>query len=132
MGSRVGPIDYLLDSNVLIYVLSQHNAEAVEFLANTRIGSHAISMVTWMEVLAGATALDIDETRQFLSEFELVEISKEIAETTVSIRRSTRLKLPDAIIYATALATGRTLVTFNSRDFAPGTTLVRLLGVRNS
>jgi predicted nucleic acid-binding protein len=28
------------------------------------------------------------------------------------------MKLPDAVIYATALVAGRTLVTFNTRDFA--------------
>ncbi len=37
------------------------------------------------------------------------------------VRKTTRLKLPDAIIYSTALAMGRTLLTLNSRDFPPGT-----------
>ena len=129
MGSRVGSVDYLFDSNVLIYVLNRYNADAVELLANTPSGSRAISMITWMEVLAGATALDTDDTRQFLSDFQVIELTKEITETTVGIRRSMRLKLPDSIIYATAVATGRTLVTFNSRDFPSGTPLVHLLGV---
>ena len=40
------------------------------------------------------------------------------------LRQTMRLKLPDAIIYATALETGRTLVTMNSRDFPPGTEAV--------
>ena len=132
MGSGVGPIDYLFDSNVLIYVLNRYNDAALEFLSSTPINSRAISMITWMEVLAGATAPDVDETRRFLNDFQLVELTKEIAETTVSIRRSMRLKLPDAIIYATAITTGRTLVTFNSRDFSPGTPLTRLLGIRPS
>ena len=46
-------------------------------------------------------------------------------ERTILVRRQMRLKLPDAIIYASALVTGRTLVTYNTRDFALGTPSVR-------
>jgi predicted nucleic acid-binding protein len=44
-------------------------------------------------------------------------ITVEIAERAVRLRRTMRLKLPDAIIEATALTSGRTLVTHNTRDF---------------
>ena len=129
MESGVGPIDYLFDSNVLIYVLNRYDG-AEDFLAETPVRSRAISMITWMEVLAGATAVDESDTRQFLDDFETIEMTREIAEVAVRIRRGMRLKLPDAIIYATALHSGRTLVTFNSRDFTPGTPQVQLLNLR--
>jgi hypothetical protein len=50
---------------------------------------------------------------------EVVPISGEIAELTVNIRRSRRLKLPDAIILATARHLGCVLLTRNTKDFDP-------------
>lgn len=43
-----------------------------------------------------------------------------VAQEAVRLRRAGRLRLPDAIIYATARVHGRTLVTRNTRDFPEG------------
>ena len=88
-----------------------------------RCGDRGISIVTWMEVLAGATAAQDDEARSFLLNFQLLPLTSEIAERAVKIRRSSKVKLPDAIIQATAQSEGRVLLTRNTRDFpasAPG------------
>jgi predicted nucleic acid-binding protein len=58
-----------------------------------------------------------NQTRKFLGGFEVISVTPEIAETAVAVRKQQKLTLPDAIFYATALATGRTLVTYNDRDF---------------
>ena len=43
-----------------------------------------------------------NKCRSFLARFDVVEVSLEIAEKTVRIRCEHRIKLPDAIIWATA------------------------------
>ena len=44
--------------------------------------------------------------------------TSEIAERTISIRKSLRIKVPDAIIAATALEYSLQLVSRNEEDFA--------------
>ena len=81
--------------------------------------SPVISIVTWIEVMTGLLD-EGSETRgrRLMAAFELVPLSAEIAEETVRVRRERRLKLPDAIILATARARGLTLVTRNTKDFS--------------
>ena len=55
---------------------------------------------------------------QFLRDnFDIVETGFEVAEFAIDIRRSKRLKLPDATIYATAKYLHVPLITFNTKDF---------------
>ena len=56
-------------------------------------------------------------TRVFLEGFRMVPMDGVIAQETVLLRRSHRIKLPDAIIWATARRTDRLPVTRNTRDF---------------
>lgn len=104
----------LFDSCILIDYL-QGLPEAREELK--RYDRSAISIVTWMEVMVGADASVEAATRAFLSAFETIGVDAEIAERAVAIRRERRMRLPDAIIKATADVAGALLVTRNSRDF---------------
>jgi hypothetical protein len=88
--------------------------------ARAACGQHsdrAISIITWMEVTAGATAANEDDTRTFLLNFQPLPLTPEVAERVVAIRRANKIKLPDAIIQATAEVEGRVLITRNTRDF---------------
>jgi predicted nucleic acid-binding protein len=49
-----------------------------------------------------------------------------VAEEAVRIRRQRRLKLPDAIILATARVHGLVLVTRNTKDFDPADPAIRI------
>jgi hypothetical protein len=91
-----------------------------------RHADRAISIITWMEVLAGATASEEDRTRMFLRNFHPVALTAEVAEHAAAIRRTTKIKLPDAIIQATAEVEGRTLITRNTRDFSAGARGIRV------
>ena len=104
----------LFDTNILIDYLNGIPAAKREL---DRYESCSISMVTWMEVLGGSERRLDDTTRAFLNRFIAIPIGEPIAERAVRLRRERRLKLPDAIILATALETGLMLVTRNSKDF---------------
>lgn len=61
---------------------------------------------------------DNDETtREFLDNFTIIDLNKEIAEISISIRKEHKIKLPDAIIWATAKYCNGLLITRNTKDF---------------
>ncbi len=106
----------LLDTNILIDHLNAVPPARAEI---ARYDDRAISIITWMEVMVGAKEELADATRRFLEGFEVVDLKEPIAERAVALRRQYRIKLPDAIIWATAQTTGRLLVTRNTKDFPP-------------
>ena len=107
-------VNALFDTNILIDFLNGSPAARDEI---ARYEDSSISVVTWMEVMVGAPEGAADATRSFLGRFGLVEIDGKVAEAAVQLRRSKRLKLPDAIVWASAATQGRLLVTRNTKDF---------------
>ncbi|AUS67819.1 PIN domain-containing protein [Escherichia albertii] len=107
----------LFDTNILIDLFSGR-IEAKQALEAWPL-QNAISLVTWMEVLAGAKKYNQEHRiRIAMSAFNVIGISQDIAERSVALRQEYRMKLPDAIILATAQIYGFELVTRNTRDFA--------------
>ncbi|MRS91928.1 PIN domain-containing protein [Enterobacteriaceae bacterium RIT714] len=107
----------LFDTNILIDLFSgrREAMETIEQYASQR----AISLVTWMEVMVGAKKYRQEhQTRIALSAFEIIDVSKVIAERSVQLRQEHGMKLPDAIILATAQVHHRSLLTRNTKDFA--------------
>ena len=56
-------------------------------------------------------------TAELLDAFEEISIDQEVKSVAISIRRAYKLKIPDAIIAATALHLGIPLITRNVKDF---------------
>lgn len=106
----------LFDTNIVIDYLVGVPQAAHEI---ERYSDRAISVVTWIEVLAGSEPDEEEDHQAFLRKFRLIAVSDAIAQEAVRIRRRTRLKLPDAIILASARVEGRVLITRNTRDFSP-------------
>ncbi len=104
----------LLDTNILIDYLNAV-PEARDEIA--RYDRPAISIITWMEVMVGAPEAAQGATRAFLDDFDLIELDDVIADQAVALRRRHRMKLPDAVIWASALAGGRLLVTRDVKAF---------------
>ena len=113
----------LFDTNILIDYLNGMPAARDEL---GRYDDRAISIVTWMEVLAGATPKVEEATRAFLDGFEIIALDNPIAELAVLLRKRNRIKLPDAIILASAEANARLLVTRNTKDFKASDPGVRI------
>ena len=105
----------LLDSNIIIY-LSKREVP-LSFL--DQFDEHYISVITYMEVL-GYQFRDPKEEefiREMIEVFRILFIDQKIADMAIDIRRKRRIKLPDAIIAATAKVLNLYLVTRNIDDF---------------
>ena len=113
----------LIDSNILIDYLRDVPAARVEL---SLYNDPAISAVSWIEVMAGASSANEAVTRSFLDRFEMIHLDEAIAERAVLIRRQHRLKLPDAITLASAQVTGRLFVTRDAKNFAKIDPTVRI------
>jgi predicted nucleic acid-binding protein len=113
----------LFDTNILIDFLNGVGEAKTEL---DRYDGRAISIVTWMEVMAGARPEVEAATRTFLDSFERVAIDDLVAEQAVALRRQARIKLPDAIIWASARSRSMLLVTRNTKDFPPAEPSVRV------
>ena len=110
----------LFDTNILIDFLNAVPPARTEIALYE---GKAISIVSWMEVLIGAGPEVEAGTREFLNGFEIIGLTGDIAERAVALRRKHRIRLPDAVIWATADVHSLLLVTRNETDFssdAPG------------
>ena len=108
-------LNALLDSDILLDFLDGHAPAAREI---SRYGECCISIISWMEVMAGArTEADEDVRRGFLAHFRIIALTAHVAAEAVKLRREHRLKLPDAVIWASALSENCLLVTRNTKDF---------------
>ena len=105
----------VFDTNIIIDYLKGMDAAREELDRHER---PLLSVVSWMEVMVGA--MNEDEgarIRRFLTRFDTLGIDADVADIAVQIRRERRIRLPDAIIWATARAQDALLVTRNTRDF---------------
>lgn len=115
-------IKYLWDTNVVIYYLQQQfpaNAEAfIDGVVATQ--QPVISSITEIELLCWKTSSedDLKLLHSFINDTLVLELELAIKLKTAEIRRANRIKLPDAIIAATALIFDLTLLTRNTSDFS--------------
>ncbi len=100
----------LLDTDVLIDHLRGHRQLR---LSDPKL---QISVVTRCELFAGRNA-DEPTLRRTLNVLKEVSVTRTIAETAGSIRRTTGIPVPDALIAATALEHEMALMTRNRRHF---------------
>lgn len=110
----------LLDSVVLIDHLNGIQA-AADYLASLRRSSTPvwISAITRAEVLAGTQShYEFGLISRLLAEFEFAPLSSEVADSAAELRRTIRLRLPDAFQLACAQNLDLKLATRNTRDFS--------------
>lgn len=105
----------VFDTNILIDYLNGFAEARTEF---SRYRERCISVVTWIEVMVGAAREEEGAVGRFLNNFRVVILGPEVAALGVALRQEQRLKLPDAVIYATARFEACVLVTRNTK-FSP-------------
>ncbi|RKU04346.1 VapC toxin family PIN domain ribonuclease [Burkholderia sp. Nafp2/4-1b] len=107
-------VNALFDTNILIDYLGGVEAARTEL---ARYDYRAISIVTWMEILVGATDRDDAAIRTWLSSFDIIPLDGTVANRAVTIRKERRIRLPDAIVWASAQVNSLLLVSRNTKDF---------------
>lgn len=116
-------VSALFDTNILVDFLNGV-PEARDELS--RYDEQAISVISWIEVMVGASAEVEEPTRRFLETFSVVPLRGDVAERAIALRRQHRIKFPDAVIWASADIRSMILVTRNTKDFPPHTPGVRV------
>ncbi len=78
-----------------------------------------MSVITKIELLGwqASTSKQMQEVKNFVMDSEILALTDTIVDKTVEIKRSLKIKLPDAIIAATAIVHDLTLLSRNDDDF---------------
>lgn len=107
---------YLIDTNVPIGVQMNSLPKAgIKFMAEILDKDFTVSFITYIEFLGYKDVTK--ETEDFIALANVLEVNKEIIQTCVNLRKSKIVKLPDAIIAASALSSNLALITRNVSDF---------------
>ncbi|HEX6393267.1 MAG TPA: type II toxin-antitoxin system VapC family toxin [Acidimicrobiales bacterium] len=103
--------ELLVDTDVCI----DHLAGTKRLPARSRLG---YSVITRAELLAGATDDDEPNVRRLLAGMDEIPVDRRVADRAGRLRRQhPGLRMPDALIAATALVHALTLHTKNTKDF---------------
>ncbi len=111
---------YLIDSNILIYHINKDIPENSRGKLKQIFQNHFnISVVTKMEFLGFKmhTEYSFARASQLLTFASVIGLDDTIVDKVISLKRERTIKLPDAIIAATAMKNNWILVTRNEKDF---------------
>jgi len=110
----------MLDTNVIIDTLN-NKIDLLAFLDSLGECVVFINPIVAIEVLAKSGMSEHEESlaRTLLDSFKWAEIDKNTCETAIQIRRDKNLRLPDALIAASAIVLNATVLSNDShlRDY---------------
>jgi predicted nucleic acid-binding protein len=111
MGKR-----YLIDTNIIIdFSENRLPLNAKLFVAEIIDNEPNISIINKIELLGFSVVTP--EIIEFTDSANIVNLTEDIANQTIDLRKKRKIKLPDAVIAATVLVHNMTLVSRNSKDF---------------
>jgi predicted nucleic acid-binding protein len=125
----MGREKYLIDTNVAIeYIGGTLPLKSLNILDDIINDIFYISVINKIELLgfAGLSAKEDEQFRELIDNAVVLNIDDNIVETTIKMRKIFRIKLPDAIIAATAVENNLVLLTRNLKDFKRITNLKSL------
>jgi predicted nucleic acid-binding protein len=116
----MGRMKYIYDTNIFIYYLADEQT-VNSWFAETFLNLHEVlfSPIIRIELLsfAGLSQEEEQVIEDLLSQFNSVPLLQEIENKTIQLKRKYKIKIPDAIIAATAIHQDAFLVTRNVQDF---------------
>lgn len=117
---------FVLDTNVILYFLGGRLADPFP------AGTYAVSVISELELLAypGLTSSEEQRIRDFLADVPVADLTQSVKHHAVNLRKQFGLKLPDAIVAATALALDATLLTNDQRLLALNSISTKALRVK--
>lgn len=104
-------VKFVLDTNAVIYLLGGKLAEPLP------PGRYALSVISEMELLSypGLSADEETAIRQLLGFITRLPLGDAERDVAIALRKTLRLKLPDAVIAASALNWGAVLLSNDTR-----------------
>jgi predicted nucleic acid-binding protein len=105
---------FVLDTNIILYFLGGRLVDSFP------AGAYAISVISELELLAypGLVSSEEQRIRDFLADVPITDLTQSVKHHAVNLRKRFGMKLPDAIVAATALALEATLLTNDQRLLA--------------
>ena len=112
-------VKYLIDTNSVIdYLGMKLPVNGMGFMHSIIDVVPNVSIVTKIEVLGFNTTDDHYKLlTDFMNDATVLDLTSNIADVSIDIRKKHKTKLPDAIIAATAIVHDLILITRNSPDF---------------
>jgi len=101
---------YLADTNTFIFLLDKHPS------LDSFLGSDwHYSFITEIELLGkpGITVQEIKTIQELLNICKKVTHTEEINQVTISLKQKYKIRLPDALIAATAISSDLPVLTFD-------------------
>jgi predicted nucleic acid-binding protein len=111
--------NYLIDTNSVIDFLgNKFPASGMNFISRVVDEIPKVSVITKIEVL-GFNTTDANQTLliNFMNDATILELTNNVVEICIELRKKYKIKLPDAIIAATAIAYDLIIITRNLSDF---------------
>jgi len=110
---------YLIDTNAVSdYFSVSYSIKGMKFMDEVIDGIPNLSVITQIELLSWNIIASAEQkVKDFISESIILNITPEVIAQCVDLRKTKKIKTPDAIIAGTALAHDYTLVTGNEKDF---------------
>jgi len=112
-------VRHLIDNNTISHFCSAKLPDKARVFISTIIDSQpAISVITKIEALSWKASDPAFETiaSRFIASSAVFDLTPAVVDKTIELRRAMRIKIPDAIIAATAIVHNLTLITSDS-DF---------------
>jgi predicted nucleic acid-binding protein len=112
--------DYLIDTNTIIYLLDKKMPITAEaFIISIIDETCQLSIISQIELLSWPSPDQAanEVLEKFVADCQIIDLSASIVRQTIRLRQLYKIKLPDAVIAATALVNNWTLISRNDSDF---------------
>ncbi len=110
---------YLIDTNVVSdYFSASFSVAGMVFMDKVIDAVPNISIITQIELLCwNADEIIMQNVQYFIKDCVILDITHNVITHCIQLRKGKKIKIPDAIIAATAIAHGYSIITNNEKDF---------------
>lgn len=110
-----GTDNYLLDTCFVLGLYGE-NADAIGQMNGVDWENCSVIIITEIELLGYSEIKEKDEQEltEFLNNIQIFPLSQSVKNKAIQLRKRHKIKLPDCIVLATALAENRQLLTLDN------------------